>query len=151
MRRIEYSRRREEASCGVRGELLNRGSGVRIPAPAPTACPITRRCIQRCVWSARIPPRCIQRRLSSVRLRLSRTSITLVSETSGTVDTVAGNAIVTAIARQQGIPLDLSVFRLSWWLVAGALALATLFSALSGFFPALRASRLDPVAALRYE
>jgi len=64
---------------------------------------------------------------------------------------VAGNAIVTAIARQQGIPLDLSVFRLSWWLVAGALALATLFSALSGFFPALRASRLDPVAALRYE
>src|SRR5207248_2904840 len=34
MRRIEYSRRREEASCGVRGELLNRGSGVRIPAPA---------------------------------------------------------------------------------------------------------------------
>jgi len=34
MRRIEYSRRREEASCGVRGELLNRKSGVRIPAPA---------------------------------------------------------------------------------------------------------------------
>jgi ABC-type lipoprotein export system ATPase subunit/ABC-type antimicrobial peptide transport system permease subunit len=64
---------------------------------------------------------------------------------------VAGNAIVTAIARQQGIPLDLSVFRLTWWLVLGALALATLFSALSGFFPALRASRLDPVAALRYE
>jgi hypothetical protein len=35
MRRIEYSRRREEASCGVRSELLNRRSGVRIPAPAP--------------------------------------------------------------------------------------------------------------------
>jgi hypothetical protein len=35
MRRTEYSRRREEESCAVRGELLNRGSGVRVPAPAP--------------------------------------------------------------------------------------------------------------------
>jgi macrolide transport system ATP-binding/permease protein len=64
---------------------------------------------------------------------------------------VVGNVIVNNIAANQGIPLDLSVFRLTWWLIAGALALATLFSALSGFFPALRASRLDPVAALRYE
>jgi macrolide transport system ATP-binding/permease protein len=64
---------------------------------------------------------------------------------------VVGNVIVNNIAANQGIPLDLSVFRLTWWLVVGALALATLFSALSGFFPALRASRLDPVAALRYE
>ena len=64
---------------------------------------------------------------------------------------VIGNAVVNNIAANQGIPLDLSVFSISWWLVAGALALATAFSALSGFFPALRASRLDPVAALRYE
>jgi macrolide transport system ATP-binding/permease protein len=62
-----------------------------------------------------------------------------------------GNVVVNNIASSQGIPLDLSVFRITWWLIAGALALATLFSALSGFFPALRASRLDPVAALRYE
>ena len=62
-----------------------------------------------------------------------------------------GNVIVNNIASSQGIPLDLTVFRITWWLIAGALALATLFSALSGFFPALRASRLDPVAALRYE
>ncbi len=64
---------------------------------------------------------------------------------------VVGNVIVNNIATAQGIPLDLSVFRITWWLVLGALALATLFSAVSGFFPALRASRLDPVAALRYE
>ena len=64
---------------------------------------------------------------------------------------VVGNVIVNNIAAGQGIPLDLSVFRITWWLALGALALATLFSALSGFFPALRASRLDPVAALRYE
>ena len=64
---------------------------------------------------------------------------------------VVGNLIVNNLAANQGIPLDLTVFRLTWWLVAGALALATLFSSLSGFFPALRASRLDPVTALRYE
>lgn len=68
-----------------------------------------------------------------------------------TLVSVVGNVIVNNIAANQGIPLDLSVFRLTWWLVAGALLLATAFSALSGFFPALRASRLDPVAALRYE
>ena len=64
---------------------------------------------------------------------------------------VVGNVIVNNIASNQGIPLDLTVFRITWWLIVGALALASVFSALSGFFPALRASRLDPVAALRYE
>ncbi|HEV2475926.1 MAG TPA: ATP-binding cassette domain-containing protein, partial [Candidatus Dormibacteraeota bacterium] len=64
---------------------------------------------------------------------------------------VVGNIVVNNIAQSQGIPLDLSVFRLTWWLVVGALILASGFSALSGLFPALRASRLDPVAALRYE
>ena len=64
---------------------------------------------------------------------------------------VVGNIVVNNLAANQGIPLDLTVFRITWWLVVGALALASVFSALSGFFPALRASRLDPVAALRYE
>jgi ABC-type lipoprotein export system ATPase subunit/ABC-type antimicrobial peptide transport system permease subunit len=64
---------------------------------------------------------------------------------------VIGNIVVNNIAQSQGIPLDLSVFNVTWWLVVGALILASAFSALSGLFPALRASRLDPVAALRYE
>jgi len=64
---------------------------------------------------------------------------------------LVGNVVVNNIAAGQGIPLDLSVFRITWWLVVGGLALASGFSALSGLFPALRASRLDPVAALRYE
>jgi ABC-type lipoprotein export system ATPase subunit/ABC-type antimicrobial peptide transport system permease subunit len=67
------------------------------------------------------------------------------------VVSVTGNVIANNYAVAQGITLDVSVFRISWWLVAGALAVATLFSALSGLLPALRASRLDPVAALRYE
>jgi hypothetical protein len=35
MRRIDFSRRLEEASCGSRNGLLNRGSQVRILSPAP--------------------------------------------------------------------------------------------------------------------
>jgi hypothetical protein len=35
MRRIEFARRREEASCGARDGLLDRGSQVRILSPAP--------------------------------------------------------------------------------------------------------------------
>jgi hypothetical protein len=35
MWRIEFRSSRQEASCGVRRELLNRGSQVRILSPAP--------------------------------------------------------------------------------------------------------------------
>jgi len=38
-----------------------------------------------------------------------------------------------------------------WWLVGGAIVFAILVSLLSGFYPAARAARLDPVQALRYE
>jgi putative ABC transport system permease protein len=37
------------------------------------------------------------------------------------------------------------------WLIAGALAVSLATGVLSGFLPALRASKLDPVEALRYE
>jgi len=64
---------------------------------------------------------------------------------------VAGNAIVNSLAHQQGIPISLNVFQTAWWLVVLSVAGAGLVSALSGFFPALRAASLDPVVALRYE
>jgi putative ABC transport system permease protein len=38
-----------------------------------------------------------------------------------------------------------------WWLVGGAITFAIVVSLLSGLYPAARASRLDPVQALRYE
>jgi ABC-type lipoprotein export system ATPase subunit/ABC-type antimicrobial peptide transport system permease subunit len=62
-----------------------------------------------------------------------------------------GNVVVNNIAQQQGFGLDLQVFQVTWWLVAGAILLATAFSAASGLLPAIRASRLNPVLALRYE
>jgi putative ABC transport system permease protein len=38
-----------------------------------------------------------------------------------------------------------------WWLVGGAISFAVIVSLISGWYPAARASRLDPVQALRYE
>jgi putative ABC transport system permease protein len=64
---------------------------------------------------------------------------------------VIGNAIVNQIASQQGFGLDLNIFQLPVWLAVAAIALAAAFSALAGLLPAIRAARLNPVLALRYE
>jgi len=62
-----------------------------------------------------------------------------------------GNTALQRFARSQGLLIDLTVFEVTPLLVGGAIALATTFSALSGLLPAVRASRLDPSAALRHD
>jgi putative ABC transport system permease protein len=45
---------------------------------------------------------------------------------------------------------SVEVWYVSWWLVAGAIGFSLAVSLLAGWYPASRASRLDPVEALRY-
>jgi putative ABC transport system permease protein len=61
------------------------------------------------------------------------------------------NALVQDVARGQGANLDLNLFQLSPLTVLAALLFAIVLSMVSGLLPALRAARLDPVRALRYE
>jgi putative ABC transport system permease protein len=51
---------------------------------------------------------------------------------------------------RQGAP-NVEVWYVSWWLVGGAIGFAVVVSLLAGWYPASRASRLDPVEALRYQ
>jgi putative ABC transport system permease protein len=52
--------------------------------------------------------------------------------------------------KRQHFPPE-QLWSVPWWLVGGAILFAVVVSLLSGFYPAARAARLDPVQALRYE
>jgi putative ABC transport system permease protein len=60
------------------------------------------------------------------------------------------NVATNIYLRHQGMQPE-QIWFVPWWLVTGAIAFAIVVSFLSGLYPAARASRLDPVQALRYE
>jgi ABC-type antimicrobial peptide transport system permease subunit len=61
------------------------------------------------------------------------------------------NKLIVAIFYWQEIPVEGTFFVVSGWLVAVALAFATVVGLLAGLYPAARAAKLDPLEALRYE
>jgi putative ABC transport system permease protein len=64
----------------------------------------------------------------------------------GVLGAVIGIASAYSITGAMGVP-----FMLSWQIVAVAFGFSAAIGIVFGFFPALRAARLDPIEALRYE
>ncbi len=58
------------------------------------------------------------------------------------------SAIAAAIMAKEGVH-DVELFALPWWLILIAFSFGLIVSLIAGYYPAVRAARVDPVQALR--
>jgi len=95
----------------------------------------------------------IKRAIGGSRFRIVRELVTeaaLIGFLGGGMGLVLG-AVVVQVANEAGRSSGTVLFELTAWTAATAVLFSTILGAVAGFFPALHAARLDPVAALRYE
>ena len=74
------------------------------------------------------------------------TEAAVLTSLGGIVGVLGGIAMAEVIQRVNHIPISISV---PWIIIS--LAFSTLIGVVFGFLPAVQASNLDPIVALRYE
>jgi putative ABC transport system permease protein len=95
----------------------------------------------------------IKRAIGGSRFRIVRELVTesaLIGFIGGAIGLLLG-AVVVFLANQAGKSSGTVLFQLTLGTAVTAILFSTILGALAGFVPALRAARLDPVTALRYE
>ncbi len=95
----------------------------------------------------------IKRAIGGSRRRIVRELVTesaLIGFIGGAIGLVLG-ALVVILANEAGRSSGTVLFELTAGTAVTAVGFSTILGAMAGFLPALRAARLDPVAALRYE
>ncbi len=60
------------------------------------------------------------------------------------------NQVTNYFLARQGVPY-VEYFNFPWWIILGSILFAIVVSLVSGIYPAVRASRVDPVVALRHD